>query len=103
MEILTIPRHGGDELRLSLSSFRGRDFLDLRTYYLADDGKMRPTPKGCTIPLWAIPSLQDALNIATRQTAGPTPSSVASLAAHRARIAAEAAREVIDPEDGGAA
>lgn len=102
-DLLTIPRHNREELRVSLDEYQGHQFLSLRQFYDAGGGDMRPGRKGCTVPLWALEALHDAIGQALRKTSGPTTATVASLAAHRARLAAQDVALVIDPIDDGAA
>jgi hypothetical protein len=47
-------RNGEDTLRVSLSTFKGRMFVDIRLHYPDDNGELRPTKKGVTVPpeLW---------------------------------------------------
>ena len=84
-DLLNIPRRDGGETRISLKTFKGSEYLDLRQYFTAEDGTAKPSRKGVTIPLWAIPDLQVALSDAVRKTSRPRPATVLSLAAHRAR------------------
>lgn len=97
--ILIIPRHGGDELRVGLGEYNGHKFLSLRTYFDAGDGIMRPTKKGVSVPLSSLGALGAAIQQAQRQVTGPTASTVASLAAHRALRDAEQDADVIDSHD----
>lgn len=48
-----IHRRRGEELRLSVAEYRGRDYADLRSYYVNDDDEWRPG-RGITVPpaLW---------------------------------------------------
>ena len=50
---ICIPRRRGEELRLSVAEYRGRDYADLRSYYVNDDDEWRPG-RGITVPpaLW---------------------------------------------------
>jgi hypothetical protein len=57
---MAVPRPGGQELRLALSSYEGRQFANLRVWFNAG-GEMRPGPKGVTVPLWALGRLREAL------------------------------------------
>lgn len=57
----TLPRSRGEELRVALSSLSGRSFLDLRIWYPAEDGTMRPSKKGVTCRLDQLPELEAAL------------------------------------------
>ncbi|HDO23246.1 MAG TPA: transcriptional coactivator p15 [Nitrospirae bacterium] len=44
-----IERNPTERLRVSTESFKGRDYIDLRIYYEANDGEWKPTKKGVTI------------------------------------------------------
>lgn len=48
--LFAIPRNGGEELRLSLSEYKGHSFLNLRIWFNAG-GEMRPGKQGVTVPL----------------------------------------------------
>lgn len=39
------------QVRLSISEFRGTEYLSLREYYLDFDEEWRPTDRGITLPL----------------------------------------------------
>ena len=60
--LFAIPRNGSEELRLALSEYQGHSFLNLRIWFNAGGGEMRPGKQGVTVPLWAIPRLRDALD-----------------------------------------
>eukprot|EP00127_Corallochytrium_limacisporum_P007276 Clim_evm17s246 gene=Clim_evmTU17s246 len=54
--------------RVQVKSFRGRVMVDIREYYLTDDGDMRPGKKGLSLPLdqWRtmqsiMPDIEDAI------------------------------------------
>ena len=97
--LLTIKKSGGYEIRAALATYMGKEFLDLRTFYPSPDGEMRPTQKGVTVPLHALPDLRDALSAAIRKTSGPRIATVESLMARRAL----ADSDLIDPTDTGGA
>ena len=44
-----IERNPTEVIRISLESFKGRDYVDLRIYYQDDAGEWKPTKKGVTI------------------------------------------------------
>ena len=41
-----IPKNSSEEIRLSITEFRGKSFLDIRQFYLNDENQMAPTRKG---------------------------------------------------------
>lgn len=40
---------GEDVVRVALTEFRKRQYVEIRTYYMADDGEWKPTRKGITL------------------------------------------------------
>ena len=57
----TFPKNSIEEVRISLTSFKGQEYLDVRVFYRADDGEFRPTKKGVTINMELIPDLLEGL------------------------------------------
>jgi hypothetical protein len=57
-------------VRANLSTFRGHELADLRVYYEADDGSLRPTKKGLCVGIDLLPELRaavEALEVAARK------------------------------------
>ena len=52
--------HKGELIRLAAKSYKGRDFLDLRRFYLKD-GEWRHGAKGCTLPAELAGDLWNAM------------------------------------------
>lgn len=48
---ITMFRSGDRELRITRSTYRGRERIDARWYWLDDEGTWRPTKKGLSIAL----------------------------------------------------
>lgn len=44
--MIVIPKNRSEEVRVSLDDFRGTPLLNIRTWYLAQDGEMRPGKQG---------------------------------------------------------
>lgn len=40
---------GEDVVRVALTEFRNRQYIEVRTYYMAEDGEWKPTRKGITL------------------------------------------------------
>ncbi len=62
--IAKIEKNKTEELRVALKEFKGRRYLDIRTYIdpYADEGQGRvPTRKGVTLNLAKLPELIEAL------------------------------------------
>jgi hypothetical protein len=60
-----------ERVQASISTYKGREYADIRVHYQADDGEWRPTKKGITIALDLLPDLAEALKKlrkAARQT-----------------------------------
>jgi hypothetical protein len=70
--LLEIRKGGREVVRVSISTFKGSTFLDVRTWAEKADGLI-PTAKGATIPLERAWELREAL----RQAELPIPPDVA--------------------------
>ncbi len=69
-DIATIEKNKTEELRVALKEFKGRRYLDIRTFVepYADEGQGRvATKKGVTCPLAKLPDLIAALQDAQAQ------------------------------------
>lgn len=62
MIIGEIERSAIETLRVEVSNYRGRDFVSVRIYFLADNGEWRPTKKGVTVRPEQIDELVGFLN-----------------------------------------
>jgi hypothetical protein len=63
-----IKRNAEETLRISLSTFKGRTYVDIRLFYVDASGELAPTKKGVTVTpeLWddfraGIASAEEAL------------------------------------------
>ena len=52
---------GEDLVRVSLTEFKGRQYVEIRTYYMADDGEWKPTRKGITLAPDLMKQVSNAL------------------------------------------
>ena len=52
---------GEDQVRVSLSEFHGRQYVDVRAFYMADDGEWKPTRKGVTLNPELMREVHDAI------------------------------------------
>lgn len=59
--IATIPKNSREEVRISLSEFRGVDLINLRIWFDAKDGDKRPSKDGLALRLEKLPDLIQAL------------------------------------------
>lgn len=55
---------GEDLVRVSLTEFKGRQYVEIRTYYMADDGEWKPTRKGITLAPDLMKQVSEALESA---------------------------------------
>ena len=59
--IHVIDKSGAEQIRVSLSVFRGIRFADLRIFFRTVDGEYKPTKKGLTLNPSLLPELEEAL------------------------------------------
>lgn len=62
--IAAIRKNAREELRVSLSEFNGHQLANLRIWFTADDGTMRPGNKGLAFKLTMLPDVIEALQSA---------------------------------------
>ena len=57
-----IPRNATEELQISVSTYKGNQYLNMRIFYTTDDGgSWLPTKKGVTFSKDALEILEDAV------------------------------------------
>jgi hypothetical protein len=69
--IYSFQRNAVEEVRASVTTFKGREYLDLRVYFKDDRGQWRPTKKGITVNVDLIDELVaavEALRVAVDAT-----------------------------------
>ncbi len=59
--IASIPKNAREEIRVSLSEFNGHDLANLRVWFDAGDGDMRPGNKGLAFKINKLPEVIQAL------------------------------------------
>ena len=60
-----------EEVRLCLRSFKGKSYLDLRTFFRSKGmGEFKPTRKGLTLPAELAPELEKAFQGVSFKAAG---------------------------------
>jgi hypothetical protein len=62
--LLELPRGPKECLRVSISEFKGREYCDVRIWYIDRDGVTRPGKSGITLRPDAIPAVIEALQAA---------------------------------------
>ena len=60
--IASFEKNSMEEVRVSLTEFKGKELIDVRVYYQPEDGEeKRPTKKGITISPEKFPELKKAI------------------------------------------
>jgi len=62
-QIAAIPKNRrGEEIRISVDEFNGHDLVNLRVWFQADDGDMRPGRQGIAFRLELLEDVRVALD-----------------------------------------
>lgn len=56
-----IRKNTREEIRITRDSYQGQEIINLRVWYLSDDGDMRPSKKGIAFRLALLPEVLAAL------------------------------------------
>lgn len=60
--LTTIPKGATERIEVAINEFKGKKYLDLRTFYTTDEGQSwLPTKKGITISPDNLELLKDAI------------------------------------------
>lgn len=59
--VRAIERGPGQQIHIRLTTFRGREYFDLRNFYLDENDEWRPTKKGIAVPVELFDELISAL------------------------------------------
>lgn len=59
--IHSFAKNALEEIRVSINIFRGKEYIDIRTYYKGDDGEFHPSKKGVTMSPELLPDLVEAV------------------------------------------
>ncbi len=57
----SFPKNPLEEVRSSITYFKGKQYVDIRIYYKADDGDFHPSKKGVTLSVELFPELETAV------------------------------------------
>ena len=60
-------RNSREIIRIALDQYKGRDIVDARAWWRAEDGNWRPGRNGLTLSLKHLPSLAEGLGDAVRR------------------------------------
>ena len=66
-KIVKIPRNQTEQVRVGVKEFKGKSYIDIRIYYMDDQGEWKPTKKGVSLSTEYITELKDAVNIIGEQ------------------------------------
>jgi hypothetical protein len=58
----TFPKNPLEEVRASITIFKGKQYVDLRVYYKGDDGDYHPSKKGLTLSLDLFSDLEESVS-----------------------------------------
>jgi hypothetical protein len=65
--IHAFPKNPIEEIRVSLTVFKKKQYIDLRVYYKGDDGEYHPSKKGLTLSLDLLPDLLEGVQKAQEE------------------------------------
>lgn len=71
--IATVQKNAREELRISLSEFKGYNLVSQRVWYRAEDGEWRPSKAGVVIRVERLQDLIDGLLAAQEATEARVP------------------------------
>ena len=63
-ELLDVRKSDSERVRVHLKEYRGREYVDLRIWYISDTGEWRPSGKGLTLNPLLIPEIIRGLTLA---------------------------------------
>ena len=61
MEIYAFQRNSVEQVKARLTEFKGKQYADLRIFWMGDDGQYRPSKKGLTVSPDQLPELAQAV------------------------------------------
>jgi hypothetical protein len=59
--VYSFQKNALEEIRVSISTFKGRKYLDIRVFYQGDDGEYKPSKKGVALSPELLPELETAI------------------------------------------
>ncbi len=54
----SFPKNPLEEVRSSVTYYKGKQYVDIRIYYKGDDGEFHPSKKGVTLSVELFPELE---------------------------------------------
>ena len=86
--VARIAKNPTEEVRLSLTSFRGHDLVDIRVFFQDEQGEWRPTKRGVSLSVDSFAELREAI-VKAEEMLNTLPSAGKSSGRSRAKKAAE--------------
>jgi hypothetical protein len=71
--VATFKRNPTEEVRAGIKEFKGRRYIDLRIYYMDDQGEWKPTRKGISLSTDFMPELKEAVGKLEAELANAEP------------------------------
>ena len=60
MTVIDIPKNKRETLRVARENYQGHDLVNLRVFFEADDGELRPSRKGVAFNAGLLPEVLSA-------------------------------------------
>jgi Transcriptional Coactivator p15 (PC4) len=86
--VARIAKNPTEEVRVSLTSYRGHDLVDIRVFFQDEQGEWRPTKRGVSLSVDSFAELRDAV-VKAEEMLNTLPSSGRSSGRSRAKRTAE--------------
>ena len=68
--MIVIPKNRKEEVRISVDTFKGHQLVNMRVWFEAEDGQMRPGKQGVAVKLDLVPELVSAIQEVVRSPGG---------------------------------
>lgn len=59
--LYSFKRNPTEEVRAGVKEFKGKAYIDIRIYYMDDQGEWKPTRKGVSLSTDFLPELKEAV------------------------------------------
>jgi Transcriptional Coactivator p15 (PC4) len=86
--VARIGKNPTEEVRVSLTSYRGHDLVDIRVFFQDEQGEWRPTKRGVSLSVDSFAELRDAV-VKAEEMLNTLPSSGRSSGRSRAKKTVE--------------
>jgi len=60
-------KNANETVIVKFTQFKGKRLIDIRAFYAAENGELRPTQKGVSLRLDLLPELKEAIDKATEE------------------------------------